>query len=229
RVLAFTLFASLATGALTGLIPALGASRADLVGSLKETSRATASRMRRRIRTALAISEVALALVLLVGSGLLLRSFLRLRQVDPGFDPRQLVAVQISPPESRYGTPERIVAFYREVLERVKGMQGVQSAALASQLPLDEPGSSMSLYIPGRTLPPHREQTPTSFVRPVSSDYFKTFGIRLKGGRWPGEADAGAPRVGLVNQTMARRYWPQGDAIGQRILLDDGNDRPLAI
>src|SRR5207247_7328147 len=82
---------------------------------------------------------------------------------------------------------------------------------------------------PGRAPALHREQTPVAFVRTVSSDYFTAFGIRLLGGRWLGEADAAAPRVGLVNQTMARRYWPQGDAVGQSITLDDGNDRPLEI
>ena len=176
------------------------------------------------------IAEVALALVLLVGSGLLLRSFLQLRQVDPGFDPRGLLAVQLSPSESRYGSPERTVRFYQEVLERVSKLPGLATAALVSQLPLDDPGASMSVFIPGRAPEAHRQQTPTAFVRSVSPEYFGLFGIGLLAGRRFSEADgADAPRVGLVNRTMARRYWPAGDAIGRRITLDDGNPRPLEI
>jgi putative ABC transport system permease protein len=176
------------------------------------------------------VAEVAIALVLLVGSGLLLRSFLELRRVDPGFRADHLLVVQLSPGEARYDTPERVVGFFDQVLGSVSSLGGIQAAALTSQLPMDEAGASMAVNIPGRPPAARREDTPVAFVRSVSTDYFDVIGIPLLTGRALGAADgADAPRVGVINQAMARRYWPQGDAVGQRITLDDDNEQPLEI
>ncbi|HZS07631.1 MAG TPA: ABC transporter permease [Blastocatellia bacterium] len=212
RLLAFTLLASLAVGILFGLAPALQSLRLDLTTTLKEAGRA-AGRDGARLRSGLVILETALAVVLLVGAGLLINSFVRLLHTPPGFNPRGVVVARTALPAARYPDVERGKAVYREALERIAALPGVESVGLASNLPLTgewqigfrvEGGDEKTFYTAHNTW--------------VSNDYFRAMGIALKRGRAFTDADrANTPPVGVVNETLARRFWPNEEAIGKRI------------
>jgi len=229
RVLAFTLALTLLTGLLFGVAPSLAATRRDLQAALAEASRGSAGPGRQRLWGALVVAEVALAVVLLAGSGLLLRSFFTLTQVDPGFDGRGLLTLRVAAPSARYGTPESAVALYDQLLSRVQALPGVRSATAISDLPLADGGESLSIFFLGRPTP-RVEDVPSVFARLVSPAALGTFGIPLLRGRDLTPADRqGALRVGLVNSTAARRFWPGEDPLGKQITLDDGDPRPLTV
>jgi putative ABC transport system permease protein len=221
-VLGFTAFLIILTGVVFGLIPALQASRADLQGVLKDAGRGSAGAPRTRMRAALVVAEVAVALMLLAGAGLMLRSFQRLMAVEYGFDPDRLLTLQVWLPvpndrsKGRYMTHEQRRSFYERSLAAVEALPGVRSAALISQLPLRGQNDAR-LEIEGR--PVGQDETPVvAEGRLVSPNYFETMGIPLLAGEdLPEPLDSLSRRTVLVNRTMAERYWSGTDAIGQRL------------
>ncbi|HEV2861401.1 MAG TPA: ABC transporter permease [Pyrinomonadaceae bacterium] len=220
RVLGFTLAASLLTGLLFGLAPALQSSRVDLNEALKEGGRGgTEGRGRRRFRSLLIVVEVALSLVLLVGAGLLIKSFVKLRNTDPGFDASNTLTASLSPAAVRYDTDEKVNDFYRLLVERVRALPGVESVGGVNPLPLSDNNLSFSFSVVGQApLPPGQGQSASA--RFVTPDYFRAQGVPLRAGRVFTEADKkGAPAVLVVNEAFARRYLPGVDPLGQRLRL----------
>ncbi|HEY0321336.1 MAG TPA: ABC transporter permease [Pyrinomonadaceae bacterium] len=216
-VFIFTLSVSLATGILLGLVPALQATKPDLVESLKEGSQSvTGGRHRNRVRSLLVVLEVALALVLLIGAGLMLKSFWRLREVSPGFDSKNLVKLHINLPEAKYEDEQQQVNFFQGLLERVQSIPGVKSASIVTVLPLTD-DSRTDLVIEGQApLAYGNEQTAT--YGSISPGYFNVMGIPVVKGRAFTEEDrAGATRVVIVSTAFVNRYFPGVDPIGKRI------------
>jgi len=222
-VLGFTLGVSLLTGLVFGLMPALRASRSDVNDSLKEGGRTSAGASHQRFRSVLVASEVALALLLLASAGLMLRSISRLLAVDPGFNTDNVLTLRVALPEAKYTKDAQVVAFYKQVLERVRALPGVTSASVARPLPLTDDGWQTDFYPEGRPIPPPG-QIPNSDFHMIDPDYLRVMGIPLIKGRAFTEADDDkALPVVLINATMAQRYWPGEDPIGKRIHLDGRN------
>jgi|HubBroStandDraft_1064217.scaffolds.fasta_scaffold06954_6 putative ABC transport system permease protein len=219
RVLAFTAVLSLITGVLFGLAPALQASRQDLNPVLRAEGRGSAgSRRRSRARGALVVAQVALSMVLLVGAGLLIRSFVRLRNVSAGFDARNVLTMNIALPPTRYPKGPQMAAFYDQVVKRVSAMPGVQSAAVCSALPV-RPVRFSPVLVEGQPELPLAAR-PILAIQMVSAAYFRTLRVALRQGREFTESDnAEAPLVAVVNETLVRRYWPHDNPIGKRLLL----------
>ena len=229
-VLGFTLAVSLVASLLFGVAPALRASRPELQQALRDESRSSGSLRRRRLSSSIVIGEIALALVLLVAAGLLLRSFVRLQRVDMGFDPANLITARMSLPEARYGRAVDVATFYQEVATNLGQQPGVTAAAVASTVPLTGSGISISMTIEGRPQPTRTEETPNVFLRFVSADYFRTLGVRIPRGRAFSSTDReNTPAVAIVNETTAKRYWPDQDPLGQRFRLDDDRDGVVEI
>jgi putative ABC transport system permease protein len=221
RVLGFAFLVSLAAGVASGIIPALLATREDLHGALKEgSSRAADGLRRRRLRSSLVVVEIALAQVLLVGGCLLFQSFLHMRSVSMGFNPDGLLASQFELNSERYSTWGARASFYREAVERVAALPGVQAAALSSTIPLNEGQLSLEFVIEGRPKPLSPAQYPWASFDSITPDYFRTMGIRLRSGRFFTDADAEhATPVTIINEAMANRYWPGEDPLGRRIQI----------
>jgi putative ABC transport system permease protein len=217
RILLFTLGVALLTGIIFGLVPALQASKPDLNQVLKEGGRdSQASASGRRIRNMLAVAEIAIALVLLVGAGLLLRTFIRLQSVSPGFNPSNLMTFNLQLPSSKYKEWPQVSGFYSQLLDRLKAIPGVQSADAATFLPL-ESGWRLAFTITGQPQAPDGEQSIAQY-RIVSSDYFQTVGLPMLRGRQLNERDnADAPGVVVINQAMAERFWPDADPTGKLV------------
>jgi len=225
RVGALATGLSLAAGLLFSLAPAWQVARRDLRAVLNDGARNSTGVDRHRLSAIFVVVETALALVLLVGSGLMVRSVSRLNAVDPGFRPDDTVALRISLPDARYGAADATTGLFDRLLDRTRGLPGVISAGGASSLPLRDPGASLDATIDGRPVPIKMADYPRFFYRGVTPDYFKTIGVPVLKGREFSPADrAGRPRTGVINETAARRYWPQGDAVGARIEPDDGGD-----
>ena len=224
RVLSFTLLAALLSSLIFGLAPALQSSRADLNESLKEGGRAgTESHGRKRLRGLLVIAEVALTLVLLVGAGLLLKSFLRLQEVNPGFQPDHLLTAQISLPPARYAEDQKIIAFHQELINRMKSLPGVQAVGMSMSLPPNQLQISNPFGIEGRPLAPGQTR-PLAEEMTISPDYFTALGVPLLRGRFFTDAEkAGAPEVLIINEAMARRFFPNEDPVGKRLQTGDPN------
>jgi putative ABC transport system permease protein len=215
RVAGFTLLVSLLTGIVFGLLPALQASKIDLGATLKEGGRDAAGLLRRRLRGFLVVSEVALAFVLLIGAGLLIRSFARLTEVDPGLDPRSVLTMDILLPFAKY-KEGRSLAFFQQTLERVRALPGVEAAAWVYPVPMSGASGSGGFDIEGRLSP--TEQTFNAGIRTISPDFFKTFRVPLIKGRLIAESDsAKAPPVVVVNESLARDYFADEDPLGKRI------------
>ena len=213
-VLGFTAVVSLLTGLLFGLAPALQAGSTDQSDSLKEGGRAGASRQ--RLRGLLVVGEVALSLVLLIGAGLLARSFLKVITDDRGFDGSRVLAVALALPNKAYPDAGKQTAFYSQLLERVSALSGVEASGVVSHLPLGGDNTNSGLLIEGRTWP--EDQTPFADDRLVSEDYFRAMGIPiLKGRGFTARDDAAAPRVAVINESLARKFFPGEDPIGKRI------------
>jgi putative ABC transport system permease protein len=216
-VLLFTLGLSVGTGVLFGLFPAWSASRTDLHESLKEGGRTSAGGGRHRLRSALVVSEVALALVLLVGAGLLLRSTRELLQVDPGFQPEQRLSFYTSLPASSYPNDTQQAGFFRELLPRIAALPGVRAAGAIHNLPFSGGTNTRSFRVEGYEAP-QGESMPLGEPRIVSPDYRRAMGLRLLRGRDLEERDtAESPLIALVDEKMVRRFWPNQDPIGKRI------------
>jgi putative ABC transport system permease protein len=224
-VLGFNLGLSLFSGVLFGLAPAWQISRSDLNGALKEGGRQTASGSH-RLRGLLVISEVALSLVLLVSAGLLMRSFVSLIKTDPGFSPDQILTMRVSLPAAKYKEDPQKVAFYSDLVNRVNTLPGVESTAIINYLPLGGGNSSDSFLIEGTPEPPPGQDFMGRY-RVCSPGYFETLGIPILQGRSFTEQDkAGAPPVVIVNETLAKKYWPpNGNAVGKRMRFSGPPDK----
>jgi putative ABC transport system permease protein len=228
RVLGVTVGVSLLTGIVFGLLPALQASNPNLNETLKEGGRSSAEGARGgRLRNALAVAEVALALVLLIGAGLMVRSFMRLQQVNAGFNPQRVLTAGLFLPGSKYKEGPQIVGFYEELLGKLAALPGVESVGAIDTLPLSGGGNVLSFVIDGRPPLQPTDNTPDAEYRVVTPDYFRTMGIPLLRGRLLTEQDGpNAPRATVINETMARRYFPDEDPIGKRINLGDPQKSP---
>ena len=224
QVFAFTLLLSVMTGVVFGLFPALAASKADLNQTLKEGGRsATAGSGRHRLRSALVIAEVALALVVLIGAGLLIKSFARLQKVSPGFDPNGLTTMLIWLSDAKYLEASRRVAFMQQLRTRLGVLPDVQSVAIANDLPIRGNDSSNFPIIEGHPTPAPHERILTG-VHVISPGYFRAMGIPLLKGRELTERDnQNAPPVMVINETAARRLWPGDDPIGKRLMFGSDN------
>ncbi|HYU15124.1 MAG TPA: ABC transporter permease, partial [Candidatus Acidoferrum sp.] len=225
RVLAFTMLLSLATGIGVGLAPALPSSRLDLTASFKESGRgATPGAGRHRLRNLLVVAETALSLVLLIGAGLMVKSFWRLQAADPGFDPDELLTVRLELPETRYPDAQQVASFHDELIGRIAHMPGVAAVGATNALPMSGAGGVKPVTVAGRPRPGPGEE-PLVQYRLVSPDYFRAMGIPLLRGRDFTRRDAGpAAGVVLINQAMARRFWPDQDPLGKRISLGGWDD-----
>ncbi len=218
KVLVFTGLVALVTGIIFGLAPAMQVSHLDINDTLKEGGRDAAGGTRgNRIRALLVIGEIAVSFVLLMGAGLLINSFMHLRNLHPGFRANHLLTMKIPLSEVKYPDKERRSPFYAEVLRRVQALPGVQSAAVAGNLPLTYDGDSMPIGIEGRTDPPP-DQRPDVILRVVGPGYFSTMGIPLVRGRDFSEQDkADSARVVIVSEKTARHFWPGENPIGKRL------------
>jgi putative ABC transport system permease protein len=219
-VLVFTIALSVLTGVIFGLVPAAQASKPDLNEALKEGGLRAGGWRHGRMRGALVVGEVALSLMLLIGAGLMIRSFMRLQRVDPGFQPDDVLTMDINLPQTKYRADDQVNNFYRQVLARVAQLPGVAAAGAGEYLPLSGLDSSTGIFIEGRPLPAPGESIETH-NRNVTPDYFRALGVPLRAGRFFTERDnSGAPRVTIINETMARRYWPNESPIGKRVALN---------
>ncbi len=216
RVLLFTIAIAVITGIIFGLGPAMHAARADLNDALKSTSRSLSGGG--RLRGVMIASEVALAMILLTGAGLLMRSFLRLESVPPGIRPQNLLTMRIGLPGARYPEAVQRNEFYDRLLERVAAVPSVQNAALTNALPVNGRSIGYFFNIEGR---PALESTkaPTAWLQSISPGYFETLGVPILAGRAITAADtAGSPKVAMINETMARRFWPGEDPVGKHLI-----------
>ncbi|HEY0101641.1 MAG TPA: ABC transporter permease [Pyrinomonadaceae bacterium] len=226
-VLAFTLAASLMTGLIFGLFPALNATNPNLTESLKEGGRSSTEGSRSaRVRRGLVVFEIAVALMLLVGAGLMIRSFTHLQDVDPGFQPERVVAVDVGLPSAKYKEDERVVGFYDQFFGRVKAQTGVESVAAISTLPLSGSGDIITFQVDGQA-EPGGDASADAEYRIISPGYFSTMSIPLvKGNDFTERDTKDAPYVMLVNETFARRFFPNEDAIGKRLNPSASSDAP---
>ncbi len=220
RVLAFTLLVSVGSGLLFGLVPALRLSRLDLAAALKQTGQGigyTTWGRGHTTRRLLVIGELALSVLLLVGAGLLIRSFARLSNVDPGFNPRGVLTFALQLSGRQYNGPQPVLDTYRQIWERLDRLPGVRASGGASDLPLTDSPAWTPISIEGRT-PPPGEKFINSDARVVAGRYFETMEIPLREGRVFDDRDtAGQPGVVIIDDRMAREYWPNQDPIGKRL------------
>jgi len=217
QVLGFTFAATVLAGLLFGTLPALRASQTALSESLKEGSRTLGGGLgSQRTRATLVVSQVALTVVLLTGAGLLFKSFVRLQRTPLGFRPERLLTARIALPRSTYSTPQQRLSFADRLLEEVRKQPSLGEAALTSFLPFAKGDRGFGILMNGQE--EVSRGMPTASFRSVSLDYFRVMGIPLlKGREFSGVDHARAPLVAVINETMAKRYWPNADPIGQRI------------
>ncbi|MBV8856411.1 MAG: ABC transporter permease [Acidobacteria bacterium] len=228
RVFLFALGVSVLTGLVFGLAPALQASKTDLAESLKEGGRSgSAGARRNRLRSALVVAEVALSLVLLVGAGLLIKSFRQLVTTDPGYSPERVLAVLVALNTQKFADDDSRAGYFREAVARIKGLPGVESAGLTRLLPLGRSDIFNSFNIAGRApFAPEERHSARSYT--ISPDYFHVLGIPLKRGRAFAEADGkNAPGVIVVNEAFVRDYFPGQEPLGQHVVIDGPDDKPL--
>jgi putative ABC transport system permease protein len=228
RVLAFSLAISVASGVLFGLAPSLQFSRLDLNVMLREEGwGSTGNRMRDRALRVLVVAQVALAMVLLVGSGLLIRSFVRLQTVSPGFEPKGVLTMQTYLTPGRYGESQQKIAFYRNAIHNLENVPGVGAASISTALPVLA-NHGTPLLFEGQPVVA-LGQRPVGLIQSISPDYPKVMGVPLLAGRmFTDHDDAGAPPVMLVNQSVVRRFWPNQNPLGRRVVV--GNlPRPFEV
>ncbi|MFN0120060.1 MAG: ABC transporter permease [Blastocatellia bacterium] len=223
-VLAFTAGLSLLTGLLFGMIPALTAARPALNETLKEGGRTGGGLQRNRLRGALIVGEMALSLALLVGAGLLSKSFRQLMEVNPGFQAGNLLTMNVALPGEKYKAEAQVISFYRELPARLESLPGVKAVSAVSSLPISGGDGNGNLTIEGQSFPP--AQTPAASYRRILPNYFTAMGISLKQGREFNDRDTGAEKVVIINEGMARRFWPAGAAIGKRIKVGPPEKEP---
>ena len=218
RVLVFSLVATLFTTLVFGLLPALQASRTQPTDTIKEGGPVISGWCSSRTRRALLVTQVALAVVLLVGAGLLIRSFARLLNVDPGFKTENLLTMRTVLPFPKYRSPETRRTFYDEVLRRVHEIPQVESAGIISFLPLSFSGINFSFSIEGQTQPSDAN-LPMALYRVVSPDYFRTMGLSVQGRSFDAHDNSNAPAVIVINRRIANQFWPGSDPIGRRLKI----------
>src|SRR5262249_39595557 len=223
RVLGFALLASIVTGVLFGLAPAVQASRVDLNESLKESGRGTTGGLRQnRLRAFLVVSEVALAVVVMIGAALRTKSFIRLLDVNRGFDPSHTLAMEVTLPtvrSSKYASEQEQAMFFQQTLERINNSPGVLAAGGVLSLPLTGAEESTNLFIEGRPRPSAKERLEADY-NIVTPKYFSALGVPVLKGRLFTESDIkDAPAVIIINDALARRYWPNEEPLGQRVTV----------
>lgn len=226
-VLAFTVLVSIATGILFGLAPAFSSGRYASEALKQGGGRTTTSRGRRRLRAGLVVAQVAVSFMLLIGAGLMIRSFVKLQQVNPGFSPDRLLTMRLSPNFTHYTGQQQLTNLAQNILRRTRAVAGVESVSMASNFPFSPNGiasgpGSVGFEIEGRPAS-QGELAPRVDITVVSPDYFQTIRQPLVTGRMFTEHDdAKAPQVAVINQTMARHRWPTEDPIGKRVSFDQG-------
>ncbi len=223
-VLIFAMLLSLFTGVLCGLVPLVQSFRVNLSDALKEGGRSGPGRAGLRLRTVLVVSEIALAFVLLVGAGLLTRTFVNLQRMRLGFDPENVLTLQLFPGTTKYPEARHIRAFYQRVTEELKAIPGVKSVGATSAGPLFGGRETIEFAVVGQPEPPSG-QFPVARYHNISPGYFQTLGVPLLRGRDFNERDTdAAPKVVIINKMMAERFWPGGSPLGQRIRLAESGD-----
>ena len=221
-VLIFTILVSVATGVLFGLAPALLASRTDLNSTLKDATRGTMGAGGHRLRSALVVSEVALSMLLLVGAGLMIKSFWRLQQVDPGFNPQNLLSVEVTLPATKYAESQQRTAFFQQVLERVSSLPGVSAAAVINSPPLSGRRNIDVFPIEGHPAAKGISDAPLADFRLISPDYFKMMSIPMLQGRSFTQGDAqNTAKVTIVSQTFATKFGAGENLLGKRVRIGD--------
>jgi predicted permease len=204
----------------------LQTSRLDLHDTLKEGGRGGGAALKRGVRGALVVAEVSLAIVLLVGAGLLVRSFYRLQQVNPGFEPAGMLVTQLALPDHKYAERPQRAAFYHQLLEEVRTLPGVKSAGASSVLPMSGTNQSGSFRIEGREVP-QGQSLPHGDRWAATTDYFRTMQVPLARGRFFDARDtADSQPVAIIDETMARKYWPDEEPLGKRISFEGGAQQP---
>src|SRR5437868_2843169 len=228
RVLLFTLAVSILTSIVFGLIPALQAGKTDVQETLKEGGNTmSVGVVGGWLRPVLVVVEVGAAVVLLIGAGLMIRSILRIREVEPGLKPQNLLTAKISLPREKYSDAESAIRFYGQLLERVNTLPGIESAGVVSHLPIEEMGYNGNISVEGKTYPPN--ESPLVEFRVVSENYFQAANIPLLRGRVfsKQEHDDKQPVV-VINETMAKQIWPGEDPVGKR-LVDDSKATVIGV
>jgi len=222
RVLAFTAALSILTGIVFGLAPAFASSSLDLNSALKETGgMMEASAVKSRLRSSLVVAEIALSVVLLAGAGLLIKSLWLLGRVSPGFNPKSVLGVRLSLPDLKYPEGIERAAVFKRVIERLEAVPGVASVGGVNDLPFSGSETSSTFDIEGMPLR-SADEIRQADRRDISPGYFKAMGIPLlKGREFSDQDSAGSPNVAIINQDLARKYWPTSDPLGQRIKLYD--------
>jgi predicted permease len=233
KVLAFTFFTTLLVGLIFGLAPALHSSKPDLNNALKEG--AVTARSGRRwlrhfgLRDVLVVTQTAMAVVLLIGAGLLIKSFVKLRQVELGFSPTNVITMRLAPPFNRFEKDAKTMDYYRQMLDVLKEVPGVEAVAAVTSAPTGGAFMSAPILIAGQPAPDNAD-TQRAFLTVVSSDYFRAIGNPLKQGRLFTDDDKeGSTPVAIINETMARSYFPDTNPIGQRIAIKGEPDKWMEI
>jgi len=220
-VLLFTFFISIVTGLVFGIMPSLQAARVDLNTALKESSRGSVGVAQQRLRNTLVISEVALSLVLLAGAGLMIKSFWRLQQVDPGFDPNNLLSIEVTLPEAKYQEPARRSAFFSDALARIAALPGVKAAEVISSPPLSGRRNINVFPIEGRPEPKTIADAPLADFRIISPDYFRTMGIaQVQGRAFENTDEATSQKVTILSAAFIRQFSGGENLLGRRINID---------
>ncbi len=223
RVLGFTLLVSVLTGILFGLFPALATSKTNLTETLKEGGRTGSGAGRQRLRGLLVVAEVALSLILLVEAGLLVKSFLRLSNVDVGFKPTNVLSMQLTLPQTGYTDPPRRSAFYEQLVGRIESLPGVQAAGAVSELPLSGQENDTFFNIEGKPAAAFGSTENDANIRGISPAYFQALGVPLLKGRFFDRRDGlEAPKVAIVNESFVKRYLPGEDPLGKYLIIDFG-------
>ena len=222
-VLAFGIGLALVTSIVFGLVPALHSVRGDVAATIKEGGRGSgAPRAGVALRSAFVVAELALALVLVVGAALLIRTLTNIGGVDPGFAPENLLTAELAPPAIGYEKAPQVRGFYRSLLERLEGAPGVQRAAIVSVLPFSGNDTDTGFEIEGRPKPASPGERPVAWVRMVSAGFQRTMGMQLEAGRFIELTDRdGVERVAVINRALANQYWPNEQPIGRRIILGE--------
>jgi putative ABC transport system permease protein len=229
RVIGFGLGISFLTGIVFGLVPAFTGLRVDVSETLKETARGGGSSpARQRFRGALVIGELALSVTLLVGAGMLLRSFWQVQKVDPGFNTDHILTMQLNLPLDRYDTAVKAWSFYERLLRELASVPGISAAALTSGVPMSPGNTSTNVRIPGREVAPGEKEGSADW-RIVSPDYFRTMGIALRGREFAAADMSRTAPVTIVSQAFVKRYWPGEDALGKTAVLPSAGDNPATI
>jgi putative ABC transport system permease protein len=230
RVLAFTIGISLFAGVVAGLLPALQTSKSNLSEDLKEGSRgSTHGASRGRAQAILVVFQLSISMMLLIGAGLLIRSFSKVQATDPGFNGDNLLTIQLSLPQARYPDIERVINFNNELFSRLRRLPGVESVGATSILPLSEVILRFDFTIVGSP-PVTSAETPIAHYRMITPDYFSTMGIRLAAGRDFTDQDRTSTQpIVIINKALAQQYWPNASAVGAHLMLDDGDPPPRQV